>query len=209
MGHKALAPTRGGMPRGTTCAHRKVEPGPGFFLRTLQGAKRGQPGAWAQGSSWLQPCSPDSESRPEAGPHPPSAAALPRGTEPALMRRAGAGVRLMRNACRAGDRPGLQAPLQVLSGTATSPARSAHCRDGTPKASLISRSQMPVQCLWGKLGALKQTQRAVSGIPAHQQRRGGYVLRVRTTLRGGGWGERGMNLIPSPLTAHIPLAPRD
>lgn len=165
-----------------------MEPGPGFFLRTLR-VPRGQPGSLGPRVSWLSPAH-LTVSPGQSGSPPPSAAALPRGTEPALMRRAGA-VRLMRNACRAGDRPGLQTPLQVLSGTATSPARSAHCRDGTP-ASLISRSQMPVQCLWGKLGALKQTQQAVSGIPAHQQRRGGYVLGVRTppTLRGVGGGGR-------------------
>lgn len=121
-----------------------MEPGPGFFLRTLR-EPRGQPGGLGPGVSWLGPAHPTVSPGQSGSPTPRSCSAPGnRGYSDAE----GRGGALMCNVCRAGDWPGLQTPLWVLPGTTTSSALSAHCWDEIP-ASLISRSQMTVQCLWG------------------------------------------------------------
>lgn len=172
------------------------------LFQNSQGAERParEPGPKGQ---LARPCSPDSESRPERVPTPRSCSALGnRGYSDAE----GRGGALMCSACRAGDRPGLQTPLWVLPGTATSSALSAHCWDEIP-ASLISRSQMTVQCLWGSYSSEHGT-----GCPGADAAGGLWDPRPSPAPRrvcARGWdpahstGEGGMNLIPrSPLTAH-------
>lgn len=69
MGHKALAPTRGGVPRVPPLCAQEGGAWSWFLSQNSQGAERParEPGPKCQ---LAQPCSPDSESRPERVPTP-------------------------------------------------------------------------------------------------------------------------------------------
>ena len=89
---------------------------PGPFSE-LSGHREASQGFWAQGSGGLALLT--CESRAERVPS-RSGSALGNRDHSDSEGRGGA---LMRSGCRAGNWPGLQTPLRVLPGTATSPAR--------------------------------------------------------------------------------------